>query len=116
MAETITLEDVALRLRHLGTDGLNEAFERICMEYAIEGERKAKKLSRMKLKPRSGRLSASIKGSVERKGNQTTLTLRAGNNKNLPYAPLHEFGGTVRPKKGKYLRILDAALIGFLAH
>lgn len=50
---------------------------------------------------RTGRLSNSFVGQVT---GRTLGQLRVIYGTNVEYAPIHEFGGTIKPKKGKYLR------------
>lgn len=54
------------------------------------------------LKKRSGRLAQSFIGEVTG-NNLANLHMQYGTN--VKYAAIHEFGGVVRPKKGKYLTI-----------
>lgn len=49
---------------------------------------------------RTGRLRASILIDTKRKGK--TVSGKVGTN--VKYAAIHEFGGTIKPKKGKFLR------------
>ena len=60
------------------------------------------------LKIRSSRLSGSIGSRVEINGDQITATIGSGardNSKPVPYASIHETGGTILPKKGMFLTI-----------
>lgn len=69
------------------------------------------KLSGQKLKVRTGNLRRSLQESrakkVERRGDNVIGTVGT----NMEYAAIHEYGGTIRPKKSKYLAVpLKAAL------
>ena len=59
------------------------------------------------LKVRSSRLMNSIGSRVEVKGDQVVATIGSGARMGepVPYSRIHEVGGTIRPKKGKYLTI-----------
>jgi phage gpG-like protein len=57
------------------------------------------------LRSRSGNLVKSIVVNHKQnfnRGGQAFFTLAAGNSR-VPYAAIHEYGGVVRPAKGKYL-------------
>lgn len=54
------------------------------------------------LNRRTGRLAQSFTGEVAG-ATIGSLVMRYGTN--VPYAKIHEYGGTVRPKKGRYLTI-----------
>lgn len=66
--------------------------------YAVEREAK-ENVSRRILNVRSGRLRASIK-SLIRKGDSPSARIGP----NVIYAPVHEFGATIRAKRAKYLK------------
>jgi phage gpG-like protein len=65
------------------------------------------------LKIRSGRLANSIGSRIERRGKNIISVIGSGarRGKPLPYAAIHEKGGTIRPKRAKYLTVpLPAAM------
>ena len=55
-----------------------------------------------KLGVRSGRLRSSIFWFVNRRANQIVGTIGT----NVVYAPIHEFGGIIVPKRAKWLRFM----------
>lgn len=61
----------------------------------------AKRLSGPALKERTGRL----KGSLTHEETHDTLEVSAGGADEVDYAAIHHFGGTIRPKKKKFLTI-----------
>ncbi|HYW76729.1 MAG TPA: phage virion morphogenesis protein [Gammaproteobacteria bacterium] len=67
----------------------------------LEAYIKREKLSGQVLNRRTGRLSRSIHSEPARREGSTILG-RVGTN--LIYAPVHEFGATIRAKRAKYLR------------
>jgi len=84
---------------------------------ALEMEGQAKRNCRRVLQMRTGRLVGSItSGVAPAPGGKAAwdINLRAGGRAkgaDVPYAAIHEYGGTIRPKNGAYLRIpLGAAL------
>ena len=105
MSENETLKDVAQQLRKLSARGLMDALERAAFEYALEAEAHAKDLMTTKLKPRTGRLRASVNADVRRTGSSVKIVLRAGHEKKVPYAATHEFGETITAPSGKALRL-----------
>jgi phage gpG-like protein len=59
------------------------------------------------LKRRTGNLSRSIGTAVVESSNGMEAVIGSGvrSGKRLPYANIHEIGGTILPKKGRFLRI-----------
>ena len=53
------------------------------------------------LNVRSNRLRSSITAKIYKAGKKEVVGVIGTN---IEYAAIHEFGGTIRPKKGKYLR------------
>lgn len=75
---------------------------------ALLGERAAKLLlTGPSLNVRSGRLRGSVRSEVIDDGSSGwAIALRAGGGaKDVRYAAIHEYGGTIRPINGKYLAI-----------
>ena len=108
-----TLSDAAQRLqRMVNDDQLLKAIERVGLEMGLHAEDLTKRLMSTRLKPRTGRLRASVRNEVTRTGDRVEIRLLAGNVK-LPCMATHEYGATIRPRRGKYLRIpLPPALTG----
>ncbi|OPL13708.1 MAG: hypothetical protein AVO39_10240 [delta proteobacterium MLS_D] len=68
----------------------------------IEIRAKTHHLAGVTLNPQTHRLQQSVKTSVERKGLfGNEIIGRVGSP--VVYAAVHEFGGIIKPKKGKYL-------------
>ena len=86
------------RIRVAAVDALDVAI--------TEAEGEAKNLARTRLHKRTGYLSRSITGSVSESWPNVDVALRAGGEKaQVRYAALQEYGGTVTPKRGKFLAI-----------
>lgn len=62
-------------------------------------------LSGNRLAVRSGRLRNSVGMEVKATGEGIELEVWAGRDANVRYAALQEFGGVVRPKRGRFLAI-----------
>ncbi len=67
----------------------------------LEAHIKQNKLSGQALRVRSGRLRSSISHRLERAGEDLTAVVGT----NVVYARIHEFGGTVTPKRAAHLAI-----------
>ena len=79
------------------------------------GEALAKVNATTRPRVRAGILRRSIRGMVEVENSTTVLSLSAGKDGTVAerYAALQEYGGTVTPKRGRYLAIpFGAALTG----
>ena len=74
---------------------------------ALLSERAAKLLlTGVSLNVRSGRLRGSVQSEVKTESDGWQLALRAGGGaRDVRYAAIHEYGGTIRPINGKYLAI-----------
>ena len=108
----ITLQQRAAQLDALVQGGLVRHLHQEVVAASIEGESHAKKLATQRLRVRTGRLRASIQAEVQESANTLRLTLRAGQ-KQIPYAALQEYGGTITPKGGRFLAIpADVAQTG----
>jgi phage gpG-like protein len=70
---------------------------------ALVTDVQANKLSGQVLKARSGRLRDSITASIDRKGDVATATVGS----DLPYAAIHEYGGTILRSRIKSYRIVE---------
>lgn len=59
------------------------------------------------LRARTSRLRNSAQGTVESKGDRVEYVARVGGGGvgAVPYASIHELGGTIRPKRGRFLAI-----------
>ena len=68
--------------------------------FFVEGKAKRRFDTPGNLKVRSGHYRRSIRSGVDSKHSGVMGFLSA----NIPYASIHEYGGTIYPKKGKYLR------------
>lgn len=73
---------------------------------ALEMERGSKDLATARLRVRTGNLRRSITTTSEIRGDSVVLTHRAGGGvRDVVYAAIQEYGGTVTPRHGKYLAI-----------
>jgi len=110
------VHDIAKRLDKLGSKGIVAEIDKIAERYAIRTQDLTKRLMRQRLTPRSGRLIGSLRYSVVRSGNTVTATVSSGGPTTrgpVAYAGVHEYGATITPKRGKYLRLpLSSALTG----
>ena len=89
---------------------------RVAIQTALDAEAQAKQNATTTLSVRTGRLRGSIAGTVEAgEGGNLSIVLRAGTPDGgaVPYARIHEEGGTIRPKSGRFLKIpVGPALTG----
>jgi len=113
VSETITIEAWRDRLNQLGAGGLAKILRKVVVTGALDAERIAKLnvtgRGAASLGVRSGRLRASIAASAHDISGGVEVRLRAGGSSKggaqVRYAAIHEYGGTIRPKKGKFLTI-----------
>ncbi len=110
------VHDLAKRLDKLGSKGIVAEIDKVAERYALRTLDLTRRLMRTRLTPRSGRLIGSLRHEVTRSGNTVTATVSSGGPTTkgpVAYAGVHEFGATITPKKGKYLRLpLSSALTG----
>ena len=107
-------------MAEMNMNEFNEKMQRWAAKFPVEAERALKRAagdvrgeavtkhlsgptSSTTLSRRSGDLANSITTSVRRSGGR--MVAEIGNlKKPLPYARIHEYGGTIRPKKGTFLK------------
>lgn len=99
---TARLSDVAARLRG---PALDRAVEQAAGQTAEVGlARMRMRLSgRVLQRGQDGALFRTARVDVEPSGSALRIVFRAGSNK-VPYAAIHEHGGTILPKRGRYLK------------
>jgi phage gpG-like protein len=97
-----TGKQVAARLDAASKQRITEAIRGQMKRASLDAEAKAKLNITDRLTMRSGALRASIRADLS--NDSHVLTLRAGG-PTVPYAAIQELGGTVYPKRGKYLAI-----------
>jgi len=101
---TVPLDQYADRLRKVA-DQLDDVLRPVLVKGALQMERTAKEnVSGRVLKVRTGRLRASIQAKAE----GLRITLQAGGSGGtgeVKYARIHEEGGVIVPKNGRYLAI-----------
>ena len=110
----MTPGELAARLDLLART-LPTELRRAAIMTALDAEAEAKQNATTVLNVRTGRLRGSIQGTAEEIGGQLSIVLRAGtpDGGRIPYARIHEEGGTIRPKTGRYLKIpVGPALTG----
>ena len=106
MPKTVTLSEVSEGLDTLGAGGLLRQLHIVALDYAAQAETRAKTRASTILKPRSGRLRASIAGRVVKRKRYIAVKLSAGGGgKDVKYAAAHEYGATIRPVRAKMLAI-----------
>tara|TARA_Y100000310_G_C20513128_1_gene729861 strand:- start:369 stop:884 length:516 start_codon:yes stop_codon:yes gene_type:complete len=84
------------------------ALRRIAIKTALRAEAGSKMNATQRLRVRSGRLRNSIAGKVEPRPGGLAVVLSAGGRTggaDVAYAGIQERGGTIRPKRGRYLAI-----------
>lgn len=111
----MTPAELSTRLEVLART-LPDQLRRTLTASALDAEAEAKQNATTRLNVRTGRLRASIQGTVEQDGGGSfSIVLRAGtpDGGRVPYARIHEEGGTIRPKRGRFLKIpVGPALTG----
>ena len=117
---TLTLDDWRARIEAMGAGGFGRVVGKVMRANAFDAEAIAKAGVTAGgfsgLKVRTGRLRQSIAGRYKAGPAVHDIVLSAGGaraGKEVRYAAIHEYGGTVRPKNGRYLRIpMGAAVTG----
>lgn len=101
------LGDAVAELRAAASGGLRNVLRKALLAPALEGEGIAKGNATTSPRVRAGTLRRSIQGSVELEAEGVKLTLSAGRegSPSERYADIQEQGGTIRPKKGRFLAI-----------
>lgn len=107
MSEKITLDEWQRRISGLGSGGMLKLIRKVFVAAALEAEARAKiNATGPALHARTERLRGSIHARVRGSGSGVELRLRAGGRGgNVPYAGVHEYGATIRPRKGQFLAI-----------
>lgn len=96
-----TLDRYGVRLRELARDGVARLISRALADVGLTGEAAAKRAATVRLAVRSGLLRNSIRAEVRQVEGGGELALSAS----PIYARIQEEGGTIRPKRGRYLAI-----------
>lgn len=96
-----TLGQFQDRLRELARDGVARLISRALTDVSLTGEAAAKRAATVRLAVRSGLLRNSIRAEVRQVEGGGELALSAS----PIYARIQEEGGTIRPKRGRYLAI-----------
>jgi len=109
----MTPEALAAKLRAIGQAGVTRALHRTMVAAALIGEGAAKDRASTVLQVRTGHLVRSIAGKVRQGPEGPEAVISAGGRVSgaapVVYAGTHEYGATITPKRGKYLRIPLAA-------
>lgn len=96
------------KLKRIGINSPEKVLHRSFLDAALLVEGKLKSnISGSMLKVRSGRLRSSIGSMVTSSGDSIKATIGSGvrSGERVEYANIHETGGTITPKKGRYLTI-----------
>lgn len=104
----MNLDEFGAALLKLGNEGVRQAAVGTATAVSNQVVREAKlNLSGRVLRVGSGRLRASAQGSVDVSGDRVTAVARVGGGGvgEVPYASIHEHGGVIRPKRGRFLAI-----------
>ena len=113
---SITVEELNKRLATLGgqasASGLSGSVRKALIAAALDGEARAKLNATTGgssgLHVRSGRLRGSIAGRIRKGPNGPEIVWSAGGRSgasDVVYARIHEFGGTITPKRAGALRV-----------
>lgn len=101
----MTPGELAAQLRALGQGGVSRIVQKTLVAVALIGEGEAKGRAPV----RSGHLARSITGTVRQGAGGPEAVLSAGGRVEgaapVVYAGAQEYGATIVPKRGKYLRI-----------
>ncbi len=97
---TLTLDQFRENLEQLADD-FREQMKEALKPVALAAELRARANATKVLKQRSGDLRDSIHSSIKSTSDGAEILLRA----DVPYARIHEEGGIIRPKRGRYLKI-----------
>lgn len=106
----LTLKEFEARVAALGAGGLIKALAKGGKIVSERAGNESKILATTRLRVRSGLLRGSIAGLLEVKAPQLLIGVQAGGTRGpggevVKYARIQERGGTVRPKRSKYLAI-----------
>lgn len=102
----MTIQEFTTRIREVAEGRLARAIVGEANRMAMDTESRAKLLARTRLRVRSGNLGRSIVGGVTDGWPAVGVSLKAGGGtKEVGYARLQEYGGTVRPKGHPFLAI-----------
>ena len=102
----MTVEQFAAMLERAALGKIQSAVVATLDLAILETEGEARDLAGTRLHHRTGYLARSITGTVDDAWPAVTVALHAGAGEHgVKYAALQEYGGTVRPKKGKFLAI-----------
>jgi phage gpG-like protein len=101
----ITVEELSERLENTSRGAFLAALHTIAIDYAAQAQTRAYARAKTLLTRRTGHLSGSIVGRVQKRPGYIAVRLSAGGGgEDVKYAAIHEYGGTIYPKRGKYLR------------
>lgn len=108
MSDARELTRWAARLNKAAGGELRRVLMRELVTVALDAEGRAKENATTSMNVRTGTLRRAIAGTVEAKTDGMQLVLSAGGRtggKDLRYAKIHEYGGTIRPREKKWLTI-----------
>lgn len=104
----MNLDQFGDALKRLSTTGLQRVALGTAKAVAYDAEAEAKEnLSGRVLRSRTGRLVGTVQGTTEAGPDRVTAIARVGGGGvgEVPYAAIHEHGGTIYPKRGQFLAI-----------
>lgn len=104
----MNLDQFGDALKRLSTTGLRRMAVGTATAVAADAVREAKEnLSGRVLRVGTGRLRSSTQGTTEAGPDRVTAIARVGGGGvgEVPYAAIHEHGGTIYPKRGRFLAI-----------
>lgn len=104
----MNLDQFGDALQRLSTTGLQRMAVGTATAVAADAVREAKEnLSGRVLRVGTGRLRSSTQGTTEAGPDRVTAIARVGGGGvgEVPYAAIHEHGGTIYPKRGRFLAI-----------
>ena len=90
------LRDIERRLSEAGSSRIMKGIQTAAESYAIDTLDLTRRLMRVRLNARTGRLIGSLAYKVTRRGNRVIAeTSSGGGREKVRYAAIHEYGGTV---------------------
>lgn len=99
-----TLKDAPVLMRRRAKQ-LAFGFNRVAKQTTVWGVARVKRrLSGEVLRARSRGLRNSVEGELGSQGNNLVIRFSVGNAR-IKYARIHEFGGTIKPKNKRFLKI-----------
>jgi phage gpG-like protein len=102
----ITVDQFSEKLENISKGEFLRTLHGLALKYAGKAETRAKGRAETLLTVRSGALTRSIAGRVQKQKGRMTIRLTAGGGgEDVKYAATHEYGAVIRPVRAKMLAI-----------